>query len=297
MPKILDQLVRVSKQTPCPVCGHDSWCLVSKDGRKALCPRRKSSKKYEGRNGLIGYLHYIAGTPLTFTSTEKKTYLTTPQVKEYLHHCNRDQPYPMLKHHAHKLGVTVKSLKAFRCTYDGQLAALVAPMFNGQREPVGCRCRRTDGRKFSLKGGREGVFIPLEFQAARPIVIAEGLSDAAAVYDVVSRNVIGRPSCLGGVVAIRELINEHAPVMILADPDDPGVDGAQDLAVRLPNPTIVITLAEKETDFREYVSLPNLKSKTKRVIIDTLNGIEDLGFNIVFRNQRAACFDFGKVFK
>ena len=47
----------------------------------------------------------------------------------------------------------------------------------------GIRIRRPDGAKFSIKGGKEGLFIPEEFGGDR-LLIAEGPTDTAALLDL-----------------------------------------------------------------------------------------------------------------
>ncbi len=47
--------LRVSKRSPCPVCGFPSWCLVSGDGRDAICARIES----DIRVGDAGWLHIL----------------------------------------------------------------------------------------------------------------------------------------------------------------------------------------------------------------------------------------------
>ena len=34
-----EQMRRVNRRNPCPVCGKPDWCLVAEDGSAAICPR------------------------------------------------------------------------------------------------------------------------------------------------------------------------------------------------------------------------------------------------------------------
>ena len=34
-----ENMIRVSKQRPCPVCGKPDWCLIARDGSAAICAR------------------------------------------------------------------------------------------------------------------------------------------------------------------------------------------------------------------------------------------------------------------
>ncbi len=50
-----ENMQRVSKQNPCPICGKPDWCLVAPDKSAAICPRTPdgSAKEIPGS----GFLH------------------------------------------------------------------------------------------------------------------------------------------------------------------------------------------------------------------------------------------------
>lgn len=50
--------VRVTRAYPCPVCGHDSWCRVARDGAVALCMRVESGRHGEDDCGRW-YVHHL----------------------------------------------------------------------------------------------------------------------------------------------------------------------------------------------------------------------------------------------
>src|SRR4051812_36138285 len=58
MNRALEQMVRVSKATPCPVCEKPDWCLVARDRSAAICQRVKSDREC----GQAGYLHRLTTT-------------------------------------------------------------------------------------------------------------------------------------------------------------------------------------------------------------------------------------------
>ncbi len=66
------------------------------------------------------------------------------------------------------------------------------------------------------------------------MLICEGPTDTAALLDL-DLNVIGRPSCTGGVELLINLVCDWKPeeVAIIADADAPGQRGARYLASRL----------------------------------------------------------------
>jgi hypothetical protein len=47
--------VRVNKRNPCPICGKPAWCLISPDGKAAICARTPSDKLA----GNAGWLHKL----------------------------------------------------------------------------------------------------------------------------------------------------------------------------------------------------------------------------------------------
>ena len=49
--------VRVNRRIPCPVCGKPDWCLISQDGKTAICARIESNKP-AGNKG-AGWIHTL----------------------------------------------------------------------------------------------------------------------------------------------------------------------------------------------------------------------------------------------
>jgi hypothetical protein len=104
-------------------------------------------------------------------------------------------------------------------------------MVDARGAVVGIRLRLDSGRKFAVTGGREGLFVPAGLSGAGPLFVCEGPTDTAAILDM-GLDVVGRPSCTGGVRHLIELarLRRPASVVILADADAPGLRGAEDLA-------------------------------------------------------------------
>ncbi|MBM4461761.1 MAG: DUF3854 domain-containing protein [Chloroflexi bacterium] len=80
---IVSKWVRVNRHNPCPVCGKPDWCLVSGDGKAAICARIESDKP-AGNKG-AGWLHKLDATmplpPLpTFRPDPKQTPKAAPDV-------------------------------------------------------------------------------------------------------------------------------------------------------------------------------------------------------------------------
>lgn len=98
----------------------------------------------------------------------------------------------------------------------------------------GVRCRMTDGTKFAVPGGREGLCVPDYLGDLDPLLICEGATDTAAALTL-GFDAIGRPSCAGGVKLVALCVVRHnvKRVVIVSDSDPPGQRGAADLAREL----------------------------------------------------------------
>lgn len=113
----------------------------------------------------------------------------------------------------------------------------------------GMRLRGADGAKWSVPGGKEGMFMTyLKFDA--DFCIVEGPTDLAALVSL-GFNGLGRPNCSGAIKDIVEFCKEERinPI-IIADDDAPGIKGANELA-RLINGAKTWMVPAK--DVREFV--------------------------------------------
>jgi 5S rRNA maturation endonuclease (ribonuclease M5) len=144
---------------------------------------------------------------------------------------------------AQTLGVAVTALTAYGFAWcpagDGSWAF---PMHDGEGRVCGIRLREPvdeGAAKWALKGSRAGLFLPAGVRRASldRVFVVEGPTDAAAL-EWVYRNepvaVIGRASCTGQhqlvVQAVRLLAAREPEVVVIADADGPGVEGANALA-------------------------------------------------------------------
>jgi hypothetical protein len=57
----LQKTQRVSRTSPCPVCGRATWCRVATNGSYAICNRTESDRPAKGDGG--GWVHRLAGGP------------------------------------------------------------------------------------------------------------------------------------------------------------------------------------------------------------------------------------------
>jgi hypothetical protein len=137
---------------------------------------------------------------------------------------------------AGELGVSAEALARLGIGWSERSGAWAFPMADAGRRVLGIRLRTELGRKFAVRGGREGLFIPDGLGSAGPLLIAEGPTDTAALLDL-GFVAFGRPSCRGGRDLLLDLVRRWRPaeVVIVADNDagHQGRDGAVDLAGRL----------------------------------------------------------------
>ncbi len=238
-----DEWQRVSKRRPCPVCERSDWCLYvgPNDAPEAvICARIESSK----RAGEAGWLHRLRDdgplwTPWRRTVRRAVRSVPTPDssgadfdrlAAEYQAAMKPQALYKL----AGDLGLSVESLRSLSVGWSARRRAWSFPMRDAGGRVVGVRLRLPGGRKLSIKGGKEGLFIPTGLQSGGRLFIAEGPTDTAACLDW-GFSAIGRPNCTGGVRHVVELVRRLQPseVVIVADADESGLRGADRLASAL----------------------------------------------------------------
>jgi hypothetical protein len=231
---------RVSKRRPCPVCDHPDWCLYvgpEDSPEAAICARVESPK----RCGEAGYLHILCDGGPTWSPRIRRIEISAAQIgagKSDFAKLAADFRAPVrpdaLDKLVRALGVSAESLRRLGIGWSAGHRAWSFPMTNAAGNVLGIRLRRPDGRKLSVRGGHEGLFLPEGIDAHGLLLIAEGPTDTAALLDL-GFSAVGRPSCTGGVKLLVELVRKLKPsgVVIVADSDAPGQRGAESLAAVL----------------------------------------------------------------
>lgn len=223
--------VKASRGTPCPICNKNDWCLIAKDKSAVICPRKEAgSKKYiEGS----GYLHVLIPGQYQKKNPDYKSELPEHNsvmamlAKKFL------KSFDDKSQAVRDIGVSVTSLKRLFAGWSSANNGLTFPMFRYKRRLIGIRIRTVTGKKFAIRGSKQGLFLPdgWDENPNKGLVICEGPTDTAAALDL-GLDAIGRPSCMGGTDLIVEAVGKR-PVAIMADSDGPGMDGANRLAERL----------------------------------------------------------------
>jgi len=232
---------RVEKAHPCPICQRPDWCLMTgPEGNPtaAICARVVSEK----RCGDAGWLHRLHNDE-SWQRPRRRTIrirppapAIQPDLARLAEQCSQAIRTDVLDRLADGLGLSIESLRRLRVGWSGEHRAYTFPMTDGRGSVLGIRLRLPSGRKLSVCGGKEGLFIPADLSEASPLLITEGPTDCAALLDL-GFTVVGRPSCKGGSRLLVELVQRRqaAEVVIVADADshDAGQRGAENLAAAL----------------------------------------------------------------
>jgi hypothetical protein len=233
---------RVSRAHPCPVCGRPDWCVFvgPHDAPEvAICARVESPK----RIGEAGWLHRLSESTTAWPrwrSTIRRAVKLSldaqggPDFGRLVEEWRLPDDSTRLVDLATRLGVSVRSLARLRTGWSDERRAWTFPMLDPTGRVLGIRLRVPSGRKLSVRGGKEGLFIPEELSPGSDLYIAEGPTDTAALLDL-GLDAAGRPSCTGGTAHLTALVRRPRPgrAVIVADADDVGQAGARRLATTL----------------------------------------------------------------
>ena len=230
---------RVSRRRPCPVCQHDTWCVyVGPDDmpEAVLCQRVESPR----RIGEAGWLHRLRDSATAWppwqNTLRRAVRMATdvrggPDLAGMVERWRLLEDSPRLRRLADSLGVSALTLRRLGVGWSTRYSAWTFPMSDAGGRIVGIRLRRPDGRKLSVRGGKEGLFVPESLNPGGWLLVSEGPTDTAALLDL-EFPTVGRPSCAGGARHAIELVRRLAvpEVVIVADSDAPGQRGAHHLA-------------------------------------------------------------------
>jgi len=235
---------RVTRNDPCPICGHPDWCLVSTDGNACICPR-----KSDGAVRYIedtGWLHQFDGNRSHIFSGKRRFIKSTVKVNQEK---SAEKNFQRLVNQyistvlktdimeiALSLGLTIESLIRLQIGWSTEHQSWSFPMYDVDGVIIGIRLRHPNGAKWAVRGSRTGIFIPQGLSETDPLLICEGPTDTAAMTDL-GFNAIGRPSANGGADLILQFVQKHLyrQIVIVSDNDEHkvGQEGARRLAEEL----------------------------------------------------------------
>lgn len=263
------QWVRVSRQRPCPICRKPDWCTSTSDGQSVCCMRVESEKAM--RNG--GWLHRVGDGGLSARArSARATWDAVPRrgcdaalfdAGAYHAALRAKGDWRDVDGLALSLGLCPYALATLQPAWDHWHDAWAFPMRDGAGKIVGIRLRASDGRKWAVKGSREGLFFDPAVERVPEVMLCEGPTDTGAAISL-GFVAVGRPSCSGGVDQTRAFCFRHGVqrVIVMADQDAPhrrpdgsvwypGRDGAQRLVAALGLPFKMVMPAAK--DLRAWV--------------------------------------------
>lgn len=144
------------------------------------------------------------------------------------------------------------SLEVLGVVWAGEYHAWAFPMRDAAGKIIGMRLRNSRGRKWAVRGSKQGLFIPQVPVADSMLWLCEGPTDTAAALTL-GLYAVGRPSCSACVGMTLALLSRRRfrRVVIVADADGPGLAGADKLAESMTVPFIVWIPPAK--DLREFV--------------------------------------------
>lgn len=219
---------RVNRRDRCPVCGHDSWCSVSADGALIVCMRTESGRA--SRNG--GWVHRADGKVAVPPARS-----APPAIDAQAMHRRHvaDLSDAMADRLARNLRIPVIWLRMMGLGWSWEHSAYTWPMRNAFGGIIGLATRKPGGGKFAVPGSRNGLFLPNVPIDDDPLIVCEGPTDTAAML-ALGYSAIGRQGCMGCVDKVIAFVESRAPVprvVVMADYDPPGIDGAKELVAKL----------------------------------------------------------------
>lgn len=255
---------RVTPKEPCGVCKKGDWCTRGQKGWG--CMRVPSSHPME--NG--GWFHPFDGEKPKFPvpKTPKAPPLE-PQLQpaKLLRGWENSSACPLLTNLADDLGVSYSSLESLGAVWAPPHRAWAFPMYDGYGEIIGIRLRSNDGRKWAVRGSKQGIFLPKLSDSfisdSRTVAyLPEGPTSTAACLTL-GLLAIGRPSCSSGGEQIRIALKNLniRQAIIVADNDprqrngteySPGLEGAHKLATELTGLRIAVWTPPVK-DVRDFV--------------------------------------------
>jgi len=277
------KMQRVSRKTPCPVCGKPDWCLIAEDGSAAICQRiQKGSVKSCGD---AGWLHILIERGSNYRKPKKQRGKISIDFGKEKDFSNLAKLYKQqlteekLQQLSKQLKISAESLNKLSIGWDGK--AYTFPMSNDFGKVIGIRRRLLNGRKVSLTGSKTGLFIPADSATEALCLICEGTTDTAAALDL-GFNAVGRPNCSGCVDMTAGFVKGRN-VVIIGDNDKPGKAGVKRLAGKLllHCPSVKIIYPPDGTkDLRQWLQTGLTSDQLQRIIGET----EELQIKISFKD-------------
>lgn len=226
---------RVSRDSPCPICGKPDNCEVSQDGQMVWCGRVADGALRENSGGQ--YLHRLSDAapfrPMPDSGDHSRLKGTATLDLDRLARQWAENAGNHRERLASQLGVSVESLTAMSVGFDQRVWTF--PERDATGRVIGISRRSADGRKQRLRDTRAGLsYVPDWNTNEGPVLLVEGPTDTAALWDL-GFTVVGRPSNCAGVSLLADLLKDvpsQREIVVLGERDQkpdgrwPGREGA-----------------------------------------------------------------------
>lgn len=241
--------VRVTREHRCPVCAKPDWCEVCPEHNMVLCMRVQGPKESKGG----GWLHPL-GDAVRVEIVKPKPCRRPPDFNKFHRLLMRSTLSGAVVRLARLLGIPASCLMQLQPAWYPAKCTWLFPMRDGYGNLVGMRCRDESGHKWALKGSHNGIFIPQGIPVKSEVWICEGPTDTAAAL-AIGHYAVGRPDCNGGCDCLQRFcrLNKVRSIVIAADRDLPGQNGAKRLAERLNLQCRTFLPPEPYKDIRAWV--------------------------------------------
>ncbi len=256
---------RVTKANPCPLCKRPDWCRVFADGW-IECMRVTSEKP--AKSG--GWMHRLGeAEPRRFRPLPPPPRFQPPTINatKLMREWHAATTPAALDDLAATLGLSTLSVKSVGATWAPPHGAWAFPMRDGYGNIIGIRLRNEHG-KFAVRGSRQGIFLA-DVPSQKTLFVCEGPTDTAAAVEL-GLFAVGRPNCCCGGPDIRVYARRHdvSRVVVVADNDKPGLDGARKVGGELKLPFAVYVPPAK--DLREFVRLGGTRALIENTVKSTV---------------------------
>ena len=252
--------LRVSSQSPCPICNKTDWCLIAPDGSAVICPRVEEGSIKECYEA--GWLHRLKENKNQKQKSNRLSARIIIKASSSIDFAALSKNFQAavdpksLQELSAELGVSEKSLKRLNVGWSARDKAWTFPMTAVTGVTAFCPgilLRHRDGSKQFLKGSKLGLFIPDKLNPHGQLLITEGVTDLAAVLDL-GFSAIARPSCNSGKKQLVQFIKNNSPseTVIIADADNPGMQGAHRLAATLAGYCRDVKVIFPPDDFKDF---------------------------------------------
>ncbi|MGL6073422.1 MAG: hypothetical protein ACRC8S_04580 [Fimbriiglobus sp.] len=259
----------VTRERPCPACGHPDWCLIADDGNACICQRvEQGSRK---RCGDAGWLHVLVESSQPHQGSSSKAQNTPGswefQAKRFAENLTPEKRAKL----ATLLGLPSDGLDSLPLVgmNPGDKGFTSWPEFDALGNVIGINRRFKSGDKKAMPKSKRGLTLPTGWQdRPGPLLIVEGATDAAALT-AAGLCAVGTYAAGQGSKLLAELLAKwpkDREIVIVGENDQkddghwPGKDGAirlaNDLTKLLGRPVKWSMTPDGVKDSRDWLTRP-----------------------------------------